>query len=115
MTHEAGRPANLVLVVDDDNDLRSLLLLVLQRAGLETIEASNGRDALRIIETKPIAVVVCDLGMPGMSGLEVVRALRARAESTTLPFLLMTGSGDSDSVLEALAAGADDFLAKPIR
>jgi EAL domain-containing protein (putative c-di-GMP-specific phosphodiesterase class I)/DNA-binding response OmpR family regulator len=112
---EAASAANLVLIVDDDPDVRALLVIALERAGLEAAQASNGEDALRIIETQPVAVVVCDLGMPGMSGLDVVRALRRRPESSTLPFLLMTGSGDGDSVLEALAAGADDFLAKPVR
>jgi EAL domain-containing protein (putative c-di-GMP-specific phosphodiesterase class I)/DNA-binding response OmpR family regulator len=107
--------AATVLVVEDDPDLRSLLLLALGRAGLDTTEAEDGVEALRIIEAQPIAVVVCDLGIPGISGLEVVRALRSRRETATLPFLLMTGSGDGDAVLEALAAGADDFLAKPVR
>jgi EAL domain-containing protein (putative c-di-GMP-specific phosphodiesterase class I)/DNA-binding response OmpR family regulator len=112
---EPGLPTSPVLVVDDDDGLRSLLVLALRQAGLETAEAANGRDALHLIETQPIAVVVCDLGMPGMSGLDVVRALRERPESSMLPFILMTGSGDGDSVLKALAAGADDFLAKPVR
>jgi len=112
---EAGPPPSVVLIVEDDDDLRSLLVLALRRAGLETAAASNGRDALQIIETQPIGIVACDLGLPGMSGLDLVRALRSRPESSTLPFLLMTGSGDGDTVLEALAAGADDFLAKPVR
>lgn len=104
-----------VLVVDDDIDLRGLLSVALRRAGLEVVEASSGEAALRLLEATPISVVVCDLGMPGMSGLDVVRELRRRSETATLPFLLMTGSGDGDSVIEALAAGADDFLAKPVR
>lgn len=115
MNGEAVSAANLVLIVDDDADVRALLVIALERAGLEAAQASNGHDALQVIETKPVAVVVCDLGMPGMTGLDVVRALRGRPETSTLPFLLMTGSGDGDSVLEALAAGADDFLAKPVR
>jgi EAL domain-containing protein (putative c-di-GMP-specific phosphodiesterase class I)/CheY-like chemotaxis protein len=109
------RPTNKVLIVDDDDHLRALLRLALLRAGLATAEASNGLEALQMIETDSIGVVVCDLVMPGMSGLEVVRALRERPKSATLPFLLMTGSGDGDTVLEALEAGADDFLAKPVR
>jgi CheY-like chemotaxis protein len=102
----AGPPATRVLIVEDDDDLRSLLQLALRRAGLETAEASNGRAALQLIETEPIAVVVCDMGMPGMSGLEVVRALRERPGSSTLPFLLMTGSGDGETVLELRPAFA---------
>jgi EAL domain-containing protein (putative c-di-GMP-specific phosphodiesterase class I)/DNA-binding response OmpR family regulator len=115
VNQEASPVAATVLVVEDDADLRSLLLLALGRAGLDATEAENGADALRIIEAQPIGVVVCDLGLPGMSGLDIVRALRSRPETSTLPFLLMTGSGDGDTVLEALAAGADDFLAKPVR
>jgi EAL domain-containing protein (putative c-di-GMP-specific phosphodiesterase class I)/FixJ family two-component response regulator len=111
-----GTPeAATVLIVDDDDHLRALFRLAVLRAGLAAVEASNGRDALRLIETQSIGIVVCDLAMPGMSGLEVVRALRARPESATLPFLLMTGSSDGDAVLDALDAGADDFLAKPVR
>ena len=115
VVQDPDHPAIKVLIVDDDDDLRTLLRLALLRAGLATAEASNGQDAIRVIEAEAIAVVVCDLGMPGMTGLDVVRALRQRPESATLPFLLMTGSGDGDTVLEALEAGADDFLAKPVR
>jgi EAL domain-containing protein (putative c-di-GMP-specific phosphodiesterase class I)/DNA-binding NarL/FixJ family response regulator len=104
-----------VLVVDDDEALRGLLSLGLRRADFVTIEASSGEEALRILETRSASVLVMDLGMPGMSGLDVLRALRQRPETATLPILLMTGSGSRDTVLEALAAGADDFLTKPIR
>ena len=55
------------------------------------------------------------MGLPRMSGTDVVRALRARPDTQTLPVLLMTGSGTSQSVIEGLDAGADDFLAKPVR
>lgn len=104
-----------VLIVDDDKELRTLLVVAMRRAGLETIEASGGAEALAIVSQQRVSVVVCDLRMPGVSGLEVVREMRRRAETSTLPVLLMTGSGDSDSVIEGLEAGADDFLAKPVR
>ena len=60
-------------------------------------------------------MVCCDVGMPEMSGIEVVRVLRHRPETATLPIILVTGSGDEQSVIEGLDAGADDFLAKPVR
>jgi EAL domain-containing protein (putative c-di-GMP-specific phosphodiesterase class I)/CheY-like chemotaxis protein len=104
-----------VLVVDDHEDLRVLIGLGLRRAGFETIEASSGEEALRVLERQPASIVIVDMGMPGMSGLEVIRALRQKPETATLPVLLMTGSGTRDTVLEALAAGADDFLTKPVR
>jgi EAL domain-containing protein (putative c-di-GMP-specific phosphodiesterase class I)/DNA-binding response OmpR family regulator len=104
-----------VLVVDDEASARVLVALALRRAGMEVIEAASGAEALEILETRTVSVVACDLGMPGMSGLDVVRALRSRPATATLPFILLTGSGDTDTVIRALDAGADDFLAKPIR
>ncbi|HEY8952971.1 MAG TPA: response regulator, partial [Candidatus Dormibacteraeota bacterium] len=102
-----------VLVVDDDHGIRELVGFALRRAGFDVIEASNGQAALDIVATAPVAMVVLDMGMSEMSGTYVVQALRARPETATLPVLLMTGSGDDMSVIEGLAAGADDFLLKP--
>jgi EAL domain-containing protein (putative c-di-GMP-specific phosphodiesterase class I)/DNA-binding response OmpR family regulator len=107
--------ASAVLVVDDDEGTGSLLALALRRAGLDVIQARSGRAALDIVQTQTVSLVVLDMVMPGMSGTEVVRALRSRSETLTLPVLLMTGSGDENSVIEGLDAGADDFLPKPVR
>ena len=104
-----------VLVVDDDAATRGLIALALRRAGLEVLVAPSGPTALEIIENERIGVVCCDVGMPEMSGIEVVRALRSRPETATLPIILVTGSGDEQSVIEGLDAGADDFLTKPVR
>ena len=70
---------------------------------------------MEMLRTQPVDVLVLDMGLPGMSGVEVVKALRSRPETATLPILLMTGSGTDRSVIEGLEAGADDFLAKPVR
>jgi len=110
---ESGDAA--VLVVDDDAAVRQLTTRALRRAGFEVLEAADGRTALGMIDAGNIGVVVLDVGMPGMSGTEVVEALRRQPETATLPILLMTGSGGDQSVIEGLAAGADDFLAKPVR
>ena len=104
-----------ILVVDHDDDTRGLIALALRRAGLDVLEEHSGHAALDVVRTETIAMVVLDVGMPGMSGTDVVRALRARSETATLPILLMTGSGDADSVIRGLEAGADDFLPKPVR
>ncbi|HTC85748.1 MAG TPA: EAL domain-containing protein [Candidatus Acidoferrum sp.] len=104
-----------VLVVDDDNDTRGLVMFALQRAGFIVIGAESGEAGLDIIRKEPIGLVVLDMGMPGMSGTDVVRVLRSRASTATLPILLMTGSGDQYSVISGLDAGADDFLPKPVR
>ncbi len=104
-----------VLVVDDDGATRRLVAFALRRGGFEVLEAETGEAALAIVRTETVGLLVLDMVMPGMSGTDVVQALRARPETATLPVLLMTGSGDADSVIEGLAAGADDFVPKPVR
>jgi EAL domain-containing protein (putative c-di-GMP-specific phosphodiesterase class I)/DNA-binding response OmpR family regulator len=104
-----------ILVVDDDDGLRSLVVLALKRAGFEVVDAASGQAALDLVATTPVSLVVMDIGMPGMSGTEVVERLRSQPETLTLPVLLMTGSTDENSVINGLAAGADDFLPKPVR
>lgn len=104
-----------ILVVDDDAVSRELVAVALRRAGYEVIEAASGLEALQIIDRQLVGVLVCDIGMPGMSGIDVIRDLRRRPETATLPIILVTGSGDDESVLQGLDAGADDFLSKPVR
>jgi len=112
---DSHAPSASVLVVDDVDDLRRLISIALRRGGFDVLEANSGEAAMAIIESRTVDVVVLDMGLPVMSGTDVVRALRARPETLTLPILLMTGSGTSQSVIEGLDAGADDFLAKPVR
>jgi EAL domain-containing protein (putative c-di-GMP-specific phosphodiesterase class I)/DNA-binding response OmpR family regulator len=104
-----------VLVVDDDDAVRQLTALALRRAGFAVQEAPNGAAALDLVESEEIGLVVLDMALPGMTGTEVVETLRRQPETATLPVLLITGSGDEHSVLDGLAAGADDFLLKPVR
>lgn len=115
VTPIAVRELAPILLVDDDEQMRELLSIALGRAGLTTLQAPTAEKALEMIGREPISVVVCDLRMPGMSGLDLIRSLRRGATTATLPVLLMTGSGDGDTVIEGLEAGADDFLAKPVR
>lgn len=113
---ERAAPARVsILVVDDDAVVRGLVAMSLRKAGMSVLEADNGQAALDTIEAEVVGVVVCDVGMPGMSGIQVVEELRRRPESSTLPVILMTGSGDEHSVVAGLEAGATDFLAKPVR
>jgi EAL domain-containing protein (putative c-di-GMP-specific phosphodiesterase class I)/DNA-binding response OmpR family regulator len=104
-----------ILVVDDDDGTRGVVALALRRAGFDVVEASSGEGALDALQTATIHLVVMDISMPGMSGIDAVRLLRSSSETATLPVVLMTGSGDGDSVIAGLEAGADDFLPKPVR
>jgi EAL domain-containing protein (putative c-di-GMP-specific phosphodiesterase class I)/DNA-binding response OmpR family regulator len=111
---EPPEPAR-VLVVDDDDSVRTLVVRALRRADFVVDEATDGRMALERIEAGNIGLVVLDIGLPELSGLEVLLALRSQPDTATLPVILMTGSGDDQSVIEGLGSGADDFLQKPVR
>jgi EAL domain-containing protein (putative c-di-GMP-specific phosphodiesterase class I)/DNA-binding response OmpR family regulator len=104
-----------ILIVDDDAAARGLIRMSLLRAGFGTLEAASGEAALAVLETETVGVVICDVVLPEMSGIDMVRSLRRRAETATLPIILLTGSGNDDTVIAGLDAGADDFLFKPAR
>jgi EAL domain-containing protein (putative c-di-GMP-specific phosphodiesterase class I)/DNA-binding response OmpR family regulator len=110
-----GTVNQAILVIDDDETIRTFYSKVLQRAGFDVILAADGMSGLEVLETREVGLVLCDVAMPDMSGFDVVRALRASPSTATLPIILIAGAGDHHSVIEALSAGADDFLAKPAR
>ncbi len=115
MSERALTDEPTILVVDDDPDLRRMMVLALHRGGFETRQAGSGREALSLLKDQSVNGVVLDIEMPGLSGIEVITTLRTDPETATLPVLLTTGSRDHDTVLMALEAGADDFLSKPVR
>ena len=102
-----------LLVVDDDPLLRRLAVKVLTKYGHTVNEAENGREALRIIESQPPDLVVLDLEMPEMPGLEVLRVLRSRPATAHLPVLILTATGNEAATSASFEAGATDYLTKP--
>jgi EAL domain-containing protein (putative c-di-GMP-specific phosphodiesterase class I)/DNA-binding response OmpR family regulator len=104
-----------VLVVDDDDAIRRLVSISLRRAGFDVLEAASGEAALAVIEGKAISLVILDVGLPGISGTDIVHALRERPQTATLPIILFTGNCDEYDLVTGLGAGADDYLAKPVR
>jgi two-component system, OmpR family, response regulator MprA len=100
-----------VLIVDDDPDLRRLLVIELSAAGYSCTEAATGTQALALASTSPGDVVVLDWTLPDVSGVEVCRRLRADGIGT--PVLMLTARDDVSERVEALDAGADDYLTKP--
>jgi DNA-binding response OmpR family regulator len=99
-----------VLVVDDDDDIRTVLGDVLRRADLDVVEAATGRDALRrAFEDRPDAVIL-DLGLPDLDGMEVLRRLR---DMSDLPVLVLTARGLERDKVDGLLLGADDYVTKP--
>jgi EAL domain-containing protein (putative c-di-GMP-specific phosphodiesterase class I)/DNA-binding response OmpR family regulator len=103
-----------VLIVDDDPDQLELLRIAFGRAGLRTIGVTTAAAALRALATEQIGCVVADLRMPGTSGIDLARAVRDQPATLTLPFIVMTGYSGGEGVIEALDAGADDFVGKTV-
>lgn len=100
-----------VLVVDDDRGVRQALRLGLSVEGFEVSEAADGPTALSSIEALLPAIVVLDVTMPGLSGVEVVR--RVRAHGRTIPICMLSARDEVDDRVAGLAAGADDYVVKP--
>ncbi len=99
-----------VLVVDDDEDLRMILTGVYERAGFQVHEAADGRTALRTLFEHRCALVILDLGLPEIDGLDVLHRIR---EMTDVPVLLLTARAREHDKVTGLMAGADDYLTKP--
>ena len=99
-----------ILVVDDEPQIRRALSLNLGARGYEVFEAETGERALQLVATEHPALVLLDLGLPGMDGLTVIEALRGW---TSVPIIVLTVRDDERSKVAALDAGADDYVTKP--
>jgi DNA-binding response OmpR family regulator len=109
VTSPGDRPVR-VLVVDDDENVRRLVTAYLAREGYDVAEAADGNTALREAERSVPDLVVLDLMLPGMGGLQVSRKLKAARD---VPILMLTARGEEDDFLRGFQAGADDYLTKP--
>jgi two-component system alkaline phosphatase synthesis response regulator PhoP len=101
-----------ILVVEDEQDLRELLGMYFDDMGYRVLVASNGTDALDLAAREKPHLILMDLKMPRLDGLETCRKLKAKEETKCIPIIIVTAH--NDRLNEALAAGADDFVAKPL-
>ncbi|MEO5352261.1 MAG: sigma-54 dependent transcriptional regulator [Magnetococcus sp. XQGC-1] len=107
-----GRSLN-VLIVDDEPAIRQVLVAALAKTDFMVESAQDGREALQRLEVGDIDIAICDIKMPGMDGIEVVRQAKAMKVETV--FLMMTAFASVDTAVEAMRAGAYDYLTKPLR
>jgi len=105
--------APLVLVVEDEEDTRELIGFLLDIAGYDVLLARTGEDALAILSTRTPAAITIDIGLPGMSGLDVAKAVRLNQATRTTPLVAVTGWSAKADIDRALAAGCDVVLVKP--
>jgi DNA-binding response OmpR family regulator len=99
-----------VLVIDDDSDIRKLLVTLLRRAGHDVTEADNGRTGLRALHAFPPDLVLLDVSMPEMDGWQTLERIR---DLSDVPVLMLTARGDELERVRGLQAGADDYVVKP--
>ena len=103
----------VVLIADDDEDIRALVSFRLERAGYSVVAARDGEEALELaIEHRP-DVAVLDVMMPRLTGLEVTRRLRAEDATSGMPVILLTARVQEADVARGFEAGADDYIRKP--
>ena len=99
-----------LLLVDDDRDLVEVLTYVLQREGFSVVAAFDGEGAWRQFQIEQPSLVILDINMPGIDGLEVCRRIR---EASTVPVVMLTARADEVDIIRALGLGADDYVTKP--
>jgi two-component system phosphate regulon response regulator PhoB len=102
-----------ILVADDDMDIRDLVAFKLEQAGYDVVAVDNGLAALTEATQNPPDLVVLDVMMPGMSGIDVCRQLRQDAGTKALPIILLTARAQEGDVEVGFGAGADDYIVKP--
>ncbi|MBP1603944.1 MAG: zraR 22, partial [Acidobacteria bacterium] len=116
MATEAVRhrpPVPRVLVVDDERSMRELLEIVLRREGYDVLTADNGRAALSTLEHQPVDLLISDIKMPDMSGVDVLRA--ARGMDPDMLAIMITAFASTETAVEALRLGAHDYISKPFK
>ena len=102
-----------ILVVDDEKDIVDLVAYNLEKEGYETLKALDGESALRLIRTKSPDLVVLDLMLPGIQGLEICKRIRKDPETAAIPIIMLTAKGAEIDRVIGLEVGADDYVTKP--
>jgi two-component system alkaline phosphatase synthesis response regulator PhoP len=106
-------PKEKILVVDDEEDILELLRFNLSREGCQVFCASSGEEALRLVRSEIPDLVVLDLMLPGIDGLEVTRWLKSDPNTKHLPIVMLTAKGEEADIVTGLELGADDYVTKP--
>ena len=104
--------AERVLVIDDSESIRSILRLTLRFRGYEVVEAASGEEGLAALGRERFDLVFCDLAMPGVNGLEVIRRARANPDTHAVPIIVLSAE-ERETKTRALAEGANDCVDKP--
>jgi diguanylate cyclase (GGDEF)-like protein len=103
-----------LLIVDDISDNRTVLTRRFERRGFDVVEANSGFDAIDLIEREPFDLVLLDVMMPGIDGIETLRRIRSTKTASMLPVIMVTAKSESENIVDALELGANDYVTKPV-
>jgi two-component system phosphate regulon response regulator PhoB len=106
-------PKQHILVVDDEEDILELVSYNLRKEGYGVTAVTTGEGALRVVRDDQPGLVLLDLMLPNVSGLEVCRTLKRNAETQSIPIIMLTAKGEEADIVAGLEAGADDYVTKP--
>jgi two-component system, chemotaxis family, chemotaxis protein CheY len=103
-----------ILIVDDHPAMLAMLRKILKQLGFDNIqEAETAEQALAMLSQEDICMVFTDLGLPAMSGIELIQQIRQNSATSQLPVIVLSGISEQETVVQALKAGADNFIVKP--
>jgi diguanylate cyclase (GGDEF)-like protein len=103
-----------LLIVDDISDNRNILMRRFERRGFDVVEAASGLEAIELTERYFFDLVLLDVMMPGIDGIETLKRIRGRRSTSTLPVIMVTAKSESGNIVEALEQGANDYVTKPV-
>lgn len=102
-----------IMIVDDEEDIRELVELNLRREGFNVIGSETGEQALKLLRSQPPDLIVLDLMLPGIDGLEVCREIKSDPRTKQIPIVMLTAKGEEADIVTGLELGADDYMTKP--
>jgi diguanylate cyclase (GGDEF)-like protein len=103
-----------LLIVDDISDNRAVLTRRFERRGFEVVEADSGFAAIELIDREPFDLVLLDVMMPGIDGIETLKRIRSQKSASALPVIMVTAKSESENIVDALELGANDYVTKPV-
>ncbi len=107
-------PKMRILIVDDFATMRRIVKNILKQLGYTNfVEAQDGREALKILKSQPVDFIVSDWNMPNMTGLELLKAVRADENLKDIPFLMVTAEALKENIVDAVKAGVSNYIVKP--
>lgn len=107
--------SKVALTVDDSKTMRDMVSFTLKNVGYSVLEAEDGAKAMQVIDGNKIDVIITDLNMPNMNGLDLIRSVRKNSSYATTPILMLTTEGDATKKVEGKEAGATGWIVKPFQ